>query len=239
MHGAWTITKKELLTFFCSPIAYVVLVVFLAFNGFMFGYFNLAPGEEASLRPLFGRFMPYVLLVIIPMLTMRLMSDEYRSGTIETLMTSPVGDAAVILGKFFGAFLFYAFLLLTTLFFAILLSFFGNPDFGALVALYIGLLLMGALYICVGLFFSACTSNQVIAGVCSLALLSVPAVFAGMIANNTQGWLRVVFMHIHISHQFTEFVQGAININAVAFFVTSSLFVLFVTVKTLESRRWR
>ncbi len=239
MRGAWTITQRELLSFFCSPIAYVVLVVFLGLNGYFFGFINLAPGEEASLRFLFGRFMPVVLLFIIPMLTMRLLSEEFRQGTIEPLMTAPVSDAAVIAGKFLGTFVFYLFLLATTLLYLVAIARFGDPDIGALVSGYIGLLLMGSLYIAVGLFFSTCTSNQIIAVISSFSVLAILAVLMDRFASHVEGRLRVVLQHISIGHQFSEFVQGAINLNNVVFFVTSTAFLLFVSVKVLESRRWR
>lgn len=239
MRGALTITQRELLSFFCSPIAYVVLVVFLAFNGYVFGFFNLISGEEASLRMLFARFMPLVLLFIIPMLTMKLMSEEFRNGTIETLMTTPVSDAGVIAGKFLGTFAFYIFLLATTLVYVVALALHGSPDIGALAAGYIGLLFMGALYIAVGLFFSTCTSNQIIAVICSFAFLAVLAVLAGTITTHLEGTQRMLLQHISIHHQFAEFVQGAINLNNVAFFLTSTLFFLFLSTKVLESRRWR
>jgi ABC-2 type transport system permease protein len=183
--------------------------------------------------------MPLVLLFIMPMLTMRLMSEEFRQGTIESLMTAPVSDAAVIVGKFLGTFIFYALLLATTLVYAIAVSMFGDPDIGALIAGYIGLLLMGGLYIAIGLFFSTCTSNQIIAVLTSFSVLAVLAVLVDRFAAHVEGWLRVVLQHISVGHQFAEFVQGAINLNSVLFFVTSTVFLLFISVKVLESRRWR
>lgn len=239
MRGVWTITERELLSFFCSPIAYVVLVVFLGLNGYVFGFFNLEAGQEASLRFLFGGFMPLLLLFIMPMLTMKLMSEEFRQGTIESLMTTPVSDAAVIAGKFLGTLLFYLFLLATTLLYVIALARYGHPDVGALLAGYLGLLLMGALYIAVGLFFSTCTSNQIIAVISSFTILAILAVLVDRFAMQVEGWLRVVLQHVSIRHQFSEFVQGAVTLNNVVFFVTTTALLLFVSVKVLESRRWR
>ncbi len=239
MGRVWTITRRELLCFFCSPIAYVVLVVFLAFNGYIFGFLHFRSGTESSLRPLFGYILPLVLVFIIPMLTMRLMSEEYRSGTIETLMTAPVSDATVIAGKFLGTFLFYVLMLLTTLIYAAAVYAFGSPDFGALWTGYLGLLLLGAFYISVGLFFSTCTSNQIVAVVCSFAVLATLAFLTGAISQHVEGATRVIVQHVSITYQFSEFVQGAINLNNLTFFVTTTLFLLFVSVKVLESKRWR
>ncbi len=116
---------------------------------------------------------------------------------------------------------------------------FGDPDIGAFLAGYIGLLLMGGLYIAVGLFFSTCTSNQIIAALTTAGVLAVLAELVNAFAAHVEGRLREVFQHISVRHQFTEFVQGAINLNNVLFFVTSTGFLLFVSVKVLESRRWR
>ena len=214
-------------------------MIFLGLNGYFFGFFNLIAGGEASLRFLFGRFMPLVLLFIMPMLTMRLMSEEFRQGTIESLMTAPISDAAVIVGKFLGTLLFYLFLLATTLLYLIAVASHGSPDLGALVAGYIGLVLLGALYIAVGLFFSTCTSNQIIAVITSFSALAVLAILVDRFASHFEGGVRVVLQHVSISHQFSEFVQGSISLNSVVFFVTSTGFLLFVSVKVLESRRWR
>ena len=239
MRGTWTITQRELLAFFCSPIAYVVLVVFLGLSGYFFGTLNFSPGGEASLRILFGGVMPVILLLVMPMLTMRLMSEEFRSGTIESLMTTPVTDAAVIIGKFLGTFLFYVVLLASTLLYVVAIFAYGEPDIGGILAGYVGLLLVGALYIAVGLFFSTCTSNQIISVICSFAVLAVFAVLAHRFARHVEGTLRVILQHISVEHQSAEFVQGAINLNSVVFFVTSTAFLLFISVKVLESRRWR
>lgn len=239
MRGTWTLTQRELQSFFWSPIAYVVMVVFLILNGFMFGTHNLVPGQEASLRPLFGNFMPIILMFIIPMLTMRLISEEFRSGTIESLMTTPVSDAAVIMGKFFGALLFYGFLLATTLLYAAIVAMFGSPDYGAMFTGYLGLVLVGALYIAIGLFFSTCTSNQIIAVICSFAVLAVIAWLSGALIEEVEGTSRVLLQHVSIQHQFLEFVQGAINLNNLTYFLTTTAFFLFISVKVLESRRWR
>ncbi|MCG3137885.1 MAG: hypothetical protein HJJLKODD_01740 [Phycisphaerae bacterium] len=239
MGGAWTITRKELLGYFCSPIGYVVLVIFLGLNGYLFGMTNLEPGMEASLRPLFGRFMPLVLLFIMPMLTMRLLSEEFRSGTIETLMTAPINDAAVIAGKFLGALLYYMVLLATTLFYLIPLVRHGTPDWGGVVAGYLGLVLVGALYIAAGLLFSACTSNQIIAVICSFVFLALLAVITDWIAMNVEGTPRFLLQYISVGYQYGDFVRGAISLSSVAYFLTGTFFLLFVSVKVLESRRWR
>ena len=168
-----TIMVRELGAFFYSPVAYVVLTVFLILSGFFFAFETFTPGGEASLRPLFAQSMPLVLVFVLPLLAMRLISDEYRSGTIETLMTAPVTDLDVILGKFLGVGVFYMVMLASTLVYAIIISMYGDIDLLLLTCNYIGLILLGGLYLSVGLLFSAMSSNQIIAGLTSLVVLLV------------------------------------------------------------------
>ena len=172
MKNVSPVMQRELNGYFYSPIAYAVMTIFLLISGVFFVTSTFIPGGESSLRSLF-QVMPILLLVFLPVLTMRLLSEEYRSGTIETIMTAPVGETDVIVGKFLGAMVFYVAMLVGTLAYAVLLSVFGDLDVGLLAAAYLGLLLLGALYISVGLFFSACTQNQIIAVVCSTIVLMV------------------------------------------------------------------
>jgi ABC-2 type transport system permease protein len=233
------LTRRELSAFFLSPIAYVVLALFLVLTGIFFVTDNFLPGEEASLRITFGNYLPVILVFIIPMLTMRLLSEEFRGGTIETLMTAPVSDADVVLGKFLGTLVFYLVLLGTTLLHVILVAAFGSLDVGLVICSYLGLLLLGGLYISVGLFFSACTRNQVIAVVCSFVLLAVFTFLANYLAREQQGILRVVLQHVSIVAHFQDFARGLVDTNHLVFFLTTTGLFLFLTVKVLESRRWR
>ena len=173
------------------------------------------------------------------MLTMRLLSEEFRSGTIETLMTAPVTDVDVVLGKFFGVLVFYLAMLATTLLHVILVASFGPLDVGLVACSYLGLILLGGLYISVGLFFSACTRNQVIAVLCSFVLLAVFSFLANYLAHNQEGTLRVVIQHLSLISHFQDFARGLADTSHVVFFLTTTGMFLFLTVKVLESRRWR
>ncbi len=239
MNSSLTIALRELRSFLLSPIGYVVAVIFLAFNGYTFGVYILKPGAEASLRPFFNGVLPLGMLIIIPMLTMRLISEEFRSGTIETLMTTPISDAAVVAGKFIGTFAFFVLLVLTTIPYLVAVTLYGDPDWGGVWVGYMGVLLMGALYIAIGLFFSACTSNQIIAVICSFSVLAVLAALMPGIVPHVHDTLRIVLQHLSIGHQFGEFVQGTISLSSVTFFVTTTSVMLFAATKVLESRRWR
>ena len=243
MRNVTTLTQRELSVFFYSPIAYVVLAVFLGVTGAFFVKDNFLPGAEASLRITFGNYLPVILVFVVPMLTMRLLSEEFRGGTIETLMTAPVSEADVVLGKFCGTLVFYLVMLATTLLHVILVAAYGPLDVGLVLCTYVGLILLGALYMSSttrsGLFFSACTRNQVIAVVCSFVLLAVLTFLANYLAREQEGNLRVVLQHLSIMTHFQDFARGLFDVNHLIFFLSTTALFLFGSVKVLESRRWR
>ena len=239
MRNVGTLAQRELSMFFYSPIAYVVMTVFLVVTGIFFIRDNFLPGAEASLRVTFGSYLPMILLFVLPMLTMRLLAEEFRGGTIETLMTAPVSEVDVVLGKFCGTLVFYLALLATTLLHVILVACYGPLDVGLVLCTYVGLILLGALYISVGLFFSACTRNQVIAVVCSFVLLAIFTFLAHYLAREMEGWRRVVLQHLSITAHLQDFARGLFDTNHLVFFLSTTALFLFGSVKVLESRRWR
>jgi len=162
MRNTLAIARRELSGFFFSPIAYVVIALFSLLAGVIFMTFVLQENRPAELRTLFAAVV-WVLIPITPAISMRLMSEELKSGTIEPLMTAPVGDAAVIVGKWLGGLGFFAVLLVPTLCYVILLEMFGAPDYGPIISGYVGLLLVGGLYMAIGTFASVMTRNQIIA----------------------------------------------------------------------------
>ncbi len=238
MRNVATVAGRELGSYFLSPIAYAVNAIFLFACGLAFGLGTFTTGGEASLRTMFEFWIVLILVFVLPMLTMRLVSDELRSGTIETLMTAPVTETDIVLGKFFGAFAFFLLLLVAIVIYPVILSMFGSVDSKLLLCHYIGLVLLGALYIAVGLFFSACTRHQVIAVLLSFALLALMTFASHALAQLVEGWPRVLLQQISVRTHFSEFVRGMLDLNHVVFFVTSTVFFLFLTVKRLEMRRW-
>ena len=239
MRNVTTLTRRELSVFFYSPIAYVVLAVFLGVTGAFFVTDNFVPGAESSLRVTFGTYLPVILVFVMPLLTMRLLADEFRGGTIETLMTAPVSDADVILGKFLGTLVFYLVMLAATLLYVVLVAAYGPLDVGLVLCTYFGLFLVGALYISVGLFFSACTRSQVVAGMCTLVLLAVTTLLANYLAQAQEGTVRVLLQHVSVLAHFQDFARGLVDTNHLIFFLSSTACFLFLAVKVLESRRWR
>jgi len=231
--------QRELGAYFLSPIAYAVIAMFLFSSGLAFGLGTFTPGGEASLRSLFDFWIILILVFVLPMLTMRLVSDELRVGTIETLMTAPITEIEVVLGKFCGAFVFYLILLAALLLYPLLLQMYGSVDSKLLLCNYLGLLLVGGLYISVGLFFSSCTKHQVIAVLLSFALLALMTFASHALAQLVEGWPRVLLQQLSIRSHFYDFVRGMLDLNHVVFFLTTTAFFLFVTVKRLEMRRWQ
>lgn len=232
------IVQRELSSIFLSLIAYVVGLLFLIATAMLFMYNTLSEGGEASLQPLFGH-MSWLLIVAIPLVTMRMISEEYASGTIETLMTAPVRDAEVILGKFFGAMSFFLALLLATSVYAIVLSFYGTPDVRVMLYGYLGLLLLGSLYASVGLFASSLTRHQLIAAVMGMAILGVLTYAMDYLAGLQSGSWRLVFSYVNVLNHFEDFSRGIFDTKAIVFFISSTVFFLFLSVKVMESKRWR
>lgn len=237
MRNVAAIFNRELLALFCSPVAYVVLAGFLLITGILASN-AFQSGGTASLRVVFA-LSPYVLALIIPAITMRLISEEYRSGTIEALMTAPVTDGQMVLGKYLAALVFYALMLAATLVYLALMLVFGNPDLGAALSAYVGLLLMGTMFVAVGIFGSSLTSNQIVAWMVAAVPLIVLVWFAGFFSGWVEGWWREVFRAIDIRLMLDQTNRGLLTTETVAFFLGLAAYFLFLSVKVVESRRWR
>jgi ABC-2 type transport system permease protein len=238
MRNVTALTQRELAANFLSPVAYIVAAVFLVAVGYLFMTNTLVEDAEASIRPLLDS-MAWLLVFAIPLLTMRVLADEFASGTIETLMTAPVTDVEVVIGKYLGVFLFYLALLVATLVHVILLFTFGATDVGVILYGYLGMILIGSLYVSVGVFASSLTKHQLVAAILGMGVLSVFTLVVDAFASWGGGAWRVVLSYVNILHQFEDFSKGIFDTKAIAFFVSGTLFFLFLAVKVLESKRWR
>jgi ABC-2 type transport system permease protein len=230
------IAAKEIKSYFLSPIAYVVILLFWVIASFFF-YIILEDIQEASLRYVFGN-MVVIILFITPLITMRLLSEEVRSGTIETLMTDPVTDSDVILGKYFGIFLFYIVLLLPTGLYLAILAWLGNPDWGEVISGYIGLLCVGAFFLSVGIFSSSLSQNQIISGVICLVSLLVLWIIGVAVQDYDNLWVKTV-KYIGVFEHFDDFTKGVLDTRHVFYYLSSTILFLFLTVRNLETRRWK
>jgi len=234
-----TIAKRELTSLFFSPIAYLVLGVF-AFGTTLMFFLNYGPGMPATMRGTFQGVV-WLLIILIPGISMRLFSEEYRNGTIETLMTAPISDTQAVLGKWLGAMAFYACLLLPMVVLTVVLAATSRPDWGPILTGFLGMLLIGGLYMSIGAFASTITQNQIIAFIVAAMIIGMIAIATWFLSRSTylSPMWRDVMLYLRVDSQADDFFKGIIDSSKVVYFVTGTAFFLFLSVKTLESRRWR
>jgi ABC-2 type transport system permease protein len=236
MRNVLYVAGKELRSYFVSPIAYIIVAFWLVITGLFFT--ASATAGDASMRNVFG-VIPILLLLISPALTMRLLAEESRTGTLELLLTAPVKDWSVVVGKFLGALgLFVAMMFLTVLYPLILVLFRGDPDWGPIWSGYLGLLLLGMAFLSVGLLASALTSNQILSAVIALALLLVLFIIT-VLTSNVPPNVAAVLAKLSIGDRYDPFTRGIVDLTDVVYFLTFTGAVLFITVQIVEARRYR
>lgn len=236
MRNALYVAGKELRSYFVSPIAYIIVAFWLVITGLFFT--ASATQGDASMRSVFG-VIPILLLLISPALTMRLLAEESRSGTLELLLTAPLKDWSVVVGKFLGALgLYVAMMVLTVLYPLILVLFRGDPDWGPIWSGYLGLLLLGMAFLSVGLLASSLTSNQILSAVIALALLLVLFIIT-VLTSNVPPNVAQVLAKLSIGDRYDPFVRGIVDLTDVVYFLTFTAAVLFITVQIVEARRYR
>lgn len=258
MRNVLTIAGRELRSIFVSPIAYVVMTGFLLLGGWFFfnllARFNLLVsmyssfqgGAEAMQRlnvnefvlaPLFHN-LSVVLVILIPMITMRGFAEEKRAGTYELLLTSPVATWEIVLGKFVGMVAFISVMVALTSIYGLILWIYGNPEVGIMVSGYLGLLLLAITFVTIGLFASSLTENQIIAAVTGLVMLLLlfviawPADSAGKVVGD-------VLRYVSVTEHFAGLVKGVIDSKSLVYFLTMIAGWLFLTQRSVESIRWR
>ena len=239
MRNTLAIMQRELLSLFCSPIGYIVIAGFLLLTGVLVLAFDaFGPGKPATLRDVF-RFTPFVLAIIVPAISMRALSEEYRSGTIETLMTAPVSDFQLVFGKYLAIVVFYAVMIAGTLAYLVLMMIFGSPDLGAALSSYIGLLMVGMSFLAFGMLTSALTHNQIVSWMLGSIPLMLFVWFGSFIVSEAEGGLRSALQKLDVTRHLDQFNRGLITTEGVAFFLATTVLFLFLTTKVVESRRWR
>lgn len=257
MRNILAIAGKDLRSHFTSPIAYVILTGYLLLAGWFF--FNLlanfnqmltaymtarAPEmletlnlNEWVIAPLLHN-LAVVLVILVPMLTMRSFAEEKKSGTYELLMTSPISVAEIVVGKFAGGFVFLLLMVALTGLYPLILLWFGDPEVGVIVSGLVGLFLLGSSFVAIGLFTSSLTDNQIIAAVsCLVALLLLYIIaWPAQSAGDTLGpFLR----YLSLTEHFNELVRGVIDTRDVMYFLSVIALALFLTLRSVESLRWR
>lgn len=237
MSTAFAIFKKEMRVYFASPLAYMFLGVFLFLAGLFF-YLGVTLTGEASLRVMLGN-LSVTLLFLLPMLTMRHFAEEQRTGTFELLMTAPVPLWAMLVGKWAASVALCVVLLAGTLIFPAVLAYYGDPDWGIVATSYLGLFLCCCAFVSAGLFSSSLTREPVAAGLGGVLLL-LPFWLAGSASELVEvEWLRAAMRHLAFLTHIEPFTKGVVDTAELVWFALFTFCFLFLTWRSIESRRWR
>ena len=252
----WPIFKKEMRLYFTSPVAYIVLFIFLVVMGWFFStilhYYTLASMQSAMnpamgrdlnvidsvMRPLFGNISVILVLALVPFVTMRLLAEERQTGTIELILTYPVRDWEVLIGKYLAALGLYVVLLILTLLYPLILAYFTRVEWGAVLSGYLGLLLMGASFLAVGLFASSLTSSQIVAAVWTFGILLLLWVVSWG-ADALGGTWGKVLQHLSAIEHNDSFAKGVLDTKDILYHVNLTVLALFLAYRSLEARRWK
>ena len=255
MGNILAIAHKELRGYFASPIAWVILGLFALLFGYFFYAFlvlfvrqsmqmgQMGMGQQTvnvnlyMIRPLLQN-ATVIMLFVLPMITMRTYSEEKRSGTMELLLTSPVTDLQIIVGKFLGAMALYVAMLLVTALYVSLLFFYGSPEWRPVLTGYLGLLLLGGCFVSVGLLVSSMTKNQIVAGMATFGVFLMLWVIS-WIADFSGPMTRTVVSYLSITEHFDDFAKGIIDTKHLVYYLSFITFGLFLTAKAVDSERWR
>ncbi len=243
MKAVWATFLRELRAYFFSPLAYVVLFFFLVVNGVIFANLIGALADpRAPAEPALGFFFRSTWLMLIllgPVLTMRLVSEELRSGSIEVLMTAPVTEGQVIAGKYLAALTFFAFLWLPTAAYALLISRHSDVDWGPIAAGYLGILGIGALFLAAGIFASAMTRSQLVAAMVTVALLFLLFLLGMFEELVTHENIKQLLGYINLWNHIDEFARGIVDTRRLVYYLSGSLFFLFLASRALADKKWR
>ena len=233
----WAIYKRELRSYFVTPIGYVFAGVFLAVSGSLFAYTVLLRADTSSMSLYFVMLL-FVFAILIPLLTMKLFADERRTKSEQLLMTAPVSLTSMVLAKYLAALTVFAAVLAVNSFNFYLLYLYGEPSAAYLFANILGLFLIGAAFIAVGLLISALTESQLIAAIGSMGLIMVILV-AGLLSDNIPvEWVRVVIKWFSITDRYSPFLSSILDLSAVVYFISFAAVFLFLTVRVYEKRSW-
>jgi ABC-2 type transport system permease protein len=247
MRKTWAIIRRELIAYFSSPLAYIVMTAFLLMQGYIFYLIvsflnNPQTPAMTPLRLFFGGtiFFWLFLLFVVPVITMRLIAEERRSGTIEVLLTSPVTEAQVVVGKFLAAMAFYLALWLPTVLYVVILARHSKIDLGPVAAGYLGVVLLGFMFLAVGTLASTLSTNQLIAAIIAFAamvlLFSIGLVEQLMTSSSV---LRDALAHMNLWTQMDDFAKGIVDTRHVVYQLSMGVLFLFLAAKSLEVKKWR
>ncbi len=254
MRNTWIVCRRELNSYFTSPIAWLLLTMYSLIFGYFFwnllslfiqqgiemqmmGQASPMNVNEQIISPLIAN-SAFLQILFIPLITMRLFAEEKRNGTIELLATSPVRDVEIILGKWLAALLLYGWLVLFTGLNLAFLFRYGNPDWKTTLVAFLGLILQGAALLAIGTFISTLTKNQIIAGACTFAACLLLWVFAWVTSYNSATWATVLSYISVLSHS-ESFNRGVLELKDAVYYLSVVFLGLFLTTRSMESLRWR
>lgn len=235
--NTFNIAWKETKSYFGTPAAYVVGAMFLALTGVFFVSEITAPFAEADVREIVD-WASFFIIFLAPLLTMRLLAEEQKLGTLELLLTSPVRDWEVVIGKYLASLLILAAILSATLYYVLLLYAFGSPDTGPILSGYFGLLLYGAAALAIGLLGSSLSGNQIVAAVVGIAILLMLS-YVDRIGELVEGVVRQIVEGMSMNSHIVDFTRGVIDLSSVVYFLSLTAVFVFLAIRSLETRRWR
>jgi len=253
------ILERELKSYFVSPMAYIVIALFVLISGIFFyvivsnfveysfrvmmqaQYYRMAPPKLnvnlMAIRPMLHNMSVFALFWL-PLLTMRLFAEEKKMGTIELIYTSPLTSLQIILGKFSASLVVFAAMLILTFVYQVILFFYGNPELNPILAGYLGLFLLGATYLAFGVFFSSLTDNQIIAAVTTFAIILCFWAL-GWLSDFVGPGLKTILSSISVIEHFNDFSKGIIDTKHIIYYLSFIFFGIFLTHLSLESNKWR
>lgn len=237
MYQIWSITLKELKSYFASPMAYIVMAFFVLAAGFFFQTLLQITQDAGVMAYLFAN-MTILLMIICPMISMRLFAEEQRNASLELLLTSPLREAHIVIGKYLAALLLLGTMLLLTAHFPAMLLILGKPDRWPILTGYLGLFLMGGAFLAIGTLTSSWTQNQIVAGVVSL-ILSLLLWFLGVSGQTAGAGMSQALNYLALNTHYESFSKGQPSLSDLIYFLSLIGLLLFVTTRSLETRRWR
>lgn len=259
MYKIWAIFERELKSYFVSPIAYVIIALFIAVAGIFFylilssfvqkcfqvdmysqQWQQMTPPmnlHEWVTRPFFGN-VATIALMILPLMTMKLYAEEKKTGTIELLQTSPITNVQTLIGKYAASVVLYIVMLMITFFYMLFLFAYGKPEIAQIFSGYLGILLIGSSYLAIGLLFSTFTDNQIVAAVSTIAVILVFWA-VGWVSNFLDPGLGKLLSQFSLIEHLDDFEKGIIDTKNIAFYLSFIFISLFLSYASIESARWR
>jgi ABC-2 type transport system permease protein len=232
------IFKKEFLSYFASPIAYVYLFVYIGLTNWLF-FKTFFLGGQATMRPYFG-ILPIVFLFFVPAVTMRLWAEEKKAGTIEILFTLPLQVTEVVLGKFFAAYAFLSISLLLSISVPISVAIAGDPEWGPIIGGYLGAFLMGGAYLAIGMFVSNLTENQIIAFILGVVVTFIFYILGSPIVTFTlPNFIVPIFSFLGLGIHYDSIGRGVIDSRDIIYYLSMMGVFLFLNIYFIENRKWR